>query len=205
MEINKPHISFSFFKNPPSFIKDPYFKVMMVSGLIKSTVGTFLITIGGSILVYSWVQPGTYIWHAPYTAIALILIGVIIYFIGDLYKVIKQREENKKRAEEQQEQFLKTMEIVSELEELLCRDIIQIRGGCDQGPCKNGEYCHENLPELYTDITHQTPAAVIVKKAILVIENKKEQPTDGRILLELIRLNRDGVINKYQLRKAAEI
>jgi len=179
----------------------------MISGLIKSTVGTFFMTIGGSILVYSIVQPGNYIWHAPYTGIGLVLIGVLIYFIGDIYKVIKKRQEDLKRKEEQQEQFLKAMEIISELEEQLCRDIIQIRScnNCKEDQCENGEHCRGELPELYQDITHQTPAAVIVKKAILVIEDRTEQPTDTRILLELIRLNRDSIINKYQLKKAAEI
>jgi hypothetical protein len=198
----------SFLKpNIPSFLKDPYFKIMMISGLIKSTVGTFFMTIGGSILVYSFVQPGNYIWHAPYTGVGLILLGVFIYFIGDIYNVFKKRQEDLKRKEEQQEQFLKAMEIVSELEEQLCRDIIRIRscGECKESGCKNGEYCRGELPELYQDITHQTPSAVIVKKTILVIEERAEQPTDTRILLELIRLNRDGVINKYQLKKAAEI
>lgn len=192
-------------QNPqPSFFRDPYFKVMMVSGLIKSTVGTFLMTIGGSILVYSFVQPGNYAWHAPYSGIGLTLIGVVVYFLGDVYKVIQKRNEDKKRLEEQKEQFLKALGVVSELEELLCRDIINLRIKCNDSEGCNGEYCKGDIPDLYEDITPQTPPNAIVKKAILEIENRGEVVTDSKILLELIRLNRDGKINKKQLQKAAE-
>lgn len=190
--------------NQPSFFQDPYFKVMMISGLIKSTTGTFLMTMGGSILVYSQVQPGNYIWHAPITGCLLILAGVIVYFIGDLYKVMQKRREDQQRMKEQQEKFLTTMAIISELEEQLCRDIINLRGGCEKGAC-DGDYCHPEVVDLYEDITSQTPPGVIVKKAILVIEGRGESATDSRILLELIRMNREGRITPEQLQRASEI
>lgn len=193
--------------NPqPTFFKDPFFKVMMVSGLIKSTIGTFLMTMGGSILVYSIVQPGNYAWHAPIWGVGLTFLGVIVYFIGDVYKVMKKREEERQQRQRQQEQFLKTMSVVSELEEQLCRDIIALRGGdhtYDQ-PCAEDDYCNKDVPHLYDDVDHDTPPRVVVQKAIMVITGRGESATDSRILLELIRMNRDGKISAEQLKKASE-
>ena len=109
------------------FITHHYFKTMMVSGLIKSTVGTFLMTIGGSILVYSFVQPGNYAWHAPIIGVILIGLGVLVYFIGDLYKIYQKRQEEKA--------LIERLEI---LEEKLCSDINELKQcqGMETGYCR---------------------------------------------------------------------
>ena len=108
------------------FITHHYFKTMMVSGLIKSTVGTFLMTIGGSILVYSFVQPGNYAWHAPIIGVILIGLGVLVYLIGDLYKIYQKRQEEKA--------LIERLEI---LEEKLCSDINELKQcqGMETGYC----------------------------------------------------------------------
>lgn len=118
----------------------PYFTTMMVSGLVKSTIGTFLMTIGGSILVYSWVQPGNYASHTPFTATAIIIGGVLVYFVGDIYKVIQKRREE----EELKKQYITRLE---KLEERLCSDINELRA-CKEGDCKEhtGSFCSK-----YTD------------------------------------------------------
>ena len=105
---------------PLNIIHHHYFKTMMITGLIKSTIGTFLMTIGGSILVYTFVQPGNYAWHAPLTATALIAGGVFVYFIGDVYKVIQKRREE----EQLQRQYVEHLN--KELSEI-CGDINDIK------------------------------------------------------------------------------
>jgi hypothetical protein len=69
-----------------------YTKTMLITGFLKSTIGTMLIGLGSAILAYSFIQPG-YTAHAPYVGIILILLGCIIYFIGDIYKMRKKNEE----------------------------------------------------------------------------------------------------------------
>ena len=121
---------------PLDLINHHYFKTMMISGLIKSTIGTFLMTIGGSILVYSIVQPGNYAWHAPLTAITLIGGGVFVYFIGDVYKVIQKKREE----ETLKQQYIARLE---ELERNLCNDINELNQ-CQGQNCQQGEgYCRK--------------------------------------------------------------
>jgi hypothetical protein len=119
-----------------NLIRHHYFKTMMVTGLIKSTVGTFLMTIGGSILVYSLVQPGNYAWHAPITAACLIGGGVFVYFIGDVYKVIQKRKEE----EQLKQAYISRLE---ELERNLCNDINELKQ-CQGQDCHVDGYCKKH-------------------------------------------------------------
>lgn len=69
-----------------------YTKTMLITGFLKSTIGTMLIGLGTAILTYSFIQPG-FADHAPYVGFIIILFGCIIYFIGDVYKMRKKNEE----------------------------------------------------------------------------------------------------------------
>lgn len=124
---------------PLDLLQHHYFRTMMISGLIKSTIGTFLMTIGGSILVYSIVQPGNHVWHAPLTAICLIGGGVFVYFIGDIYKVMQKRREE----EELKQAYLQRLE---RLEEKLCSDINELKS-CKNGECTQVGYCSKYTNE----------------------------------------------------------
>lgn len=104
---------------------------MMLSGLIKSTVGTLLMSLGTTISVYSFVQPGVYAWHTPLIGVVLICLGVFVYFIGDIYKVIQKRREEERLKQE----YLERLE---KLENNLCEDINRLTScqGVGDGFCQ---------------------------------------------------------------------
>lgn len=88
-----------------------HIKTTIVTGFLKSTIGTGLISLGIVLEVQSYTQPGYY-YYTPYVGIILILLGIIVYFFGDIYKVRKEKE---------------SVEIVqSETEELVNREAERI-------------------------------------------------------------------------------
>lgn len=66
---------------------------MLLTGFLKSTIGTGLISLGMLILFTSISQPDSYATHAPIVGIVLIIAGCIIYLIGDIYKMIQKKNE----------------------------------------------------------------------------------------------------------------
>lgn len=70
-----------------------YFKTMILTGLIKSTIGTAFISLGVALFVYNYVQPGVYVDHTPFISVILVLLGILTYVVGDLYKIKKAEEE----------------------------------------------------------------------------------------------------------------
>lgn len=70
-----------------------YTKTMMLTGFLKSTLGTGLISLGMLILFMSISQPGAYAPHAPGVGILLLILGCVIYFLGDVYKMIQKKKE----------------------------------------------------------------------------------------------------------------
>lgn len=67
------------------------FKTVIITGFFKSTIGTGLIALGISIIFNGLVNPG---WNSnfPYLGAIAILIGVIVYFLGDIYKKDREKE-----------------------------------------------------------------------------------------------------------------
>jgi hypothetical protein len=75
------------------YTKIHYTKTMLLTGFLKSTIGTLFISLGAGLLVYNYVQPSNYAAHTPYVGVILILFGFLSYFIGDWYKMKKKNEE----------------------------------------------------------------------------------------------------------------
>ncbi len=99
-----------------SFIHYHYFKTMMISGLFKSVIGTILIGAGITVLVNYLTQPGQYAIHTPILGITLILLGALVYFLGDLYKIYRERQ----REQELKRTYMKRLD--KEIAEI-CGDI----------------------------------------------------------------------------------
>lgn len=70
-----------------------YTKTMMLTGFLKSTIGTGLISLGMLILFMSISQPGAYAAHAPWVGVLVMGLGCVIYFLGDVYKMIQKKKE----------------------------------------------------------------------------------------------------------------
>jgi len=70
-----------------------YTKTMMLTGFLKSTIGTGLISLGMLILFMSISQPGAYAAHAPWLGLFVMGLGCVIYFLGDVYKMIQKKKE----------------------------------------------------------------------------------------------------------------
>jgi uncharacterized membrane protein len=70
-----------------------YTKTMMLTGFLKSTLGTGLISLGMLILFMSISQPSAYAAHAPWLGIFVLIMGCVIYFLGDVYKMIQKKKE----------------------------------------------------------------------------------------------------------------
>ena len=70
-----------------------YTKTMMLTGFLKSTLGTGLISLGMLILFMSISQPDTYAPYAPWVGIMVLILGCVIYFLGDVYKMIQKKKE----------------------------------------------------------------------------------------------------------------
>jgi uncharacterized membrane protein len=97
-----------------------YTKTMMLTGFLKSTLGTGLISLGMLILFMSISQPGAYANHAPLVGIFIIAAGCLIYFLGDVYKMIQKKKELtiiEKRTHEVVEKIYK--EVNKERDEML--------------------------------------------------------------------------------------
>lgn len=98
------------------------YKLEMTAGLLKSTTGTMLIGLGASTMVYYIVQPELYPEHTVYIGIILVLLGVMVYYFGDVWKIRKQVEFKKtehkyieEKAKEIAEEIIdKKMEEISE-------------------------------------------------------------------------------------------
>ena len=70
-----------------------YTKTMMLTGFLKSTIGTGLISLGMLILFMSISQPQAYAAHAPWVGVLVMGLGCVIYFLGDVYKMIQKKKE----------------------------------------------------------------------------------------------------------------
>lgn len=125
-----------------SFIHYHYFKTMMISGLIKSVVGTIIIGAGITVIVNYLSQPAEYAPHTPLLGIGIILLGAFVYFIGDIYKIYRERQ----REQKLQRQYMKHLN--KEIEEI-CGDITIIKEHmgikCEEG------YCDHKLQETDED------------------------------------------------------
>lgn len=71
-----------------------YFRTMMISGFLKSTVGTGFISIGTTIIFMGLATP-TYNENSIYIGITAMAIGALIYFAGDIYKTEQKKKEVK--------------------------------------------------------------------------------------------------------------
>lgn len=70
-----------------------YTKTMMLTGFLKSTLGTGLISLGIMITFMSIAQPASYHPYSPVLGILVVILGCIVYFIGDVYKMIQKKKE----------------------------------------------------------------------------------------------------------------
>lgn len=75
------------------FIESDHTKTMMLTGFLKSTTGTAFISLGMGVLAIKLFE--FLLTHYPQyfyqTAVLLILAGLFIYFIGDLYEIYKEK------------------------------------------------------------------------------------------------------------------
>lgn len=78
---------------PHLYNRISYTKTMMLTGFLKSTLGTGLISLGMLILFMSLSQPQAYAVHAPIIGILVLILGCIVYFLGDVYKMIQKKKE----------------------------------------------------------------------------------------------------------------
>jgi uncharacterized membrane protein len=70
-----------------------YTKTMMLTGFLKSTLGTGLISLGIMITFMSIAQPTSYHPYSPVLGILVVILGCIVYFLGDVYKMIQKKKE----------------------------------------------------------------------------------------------------------------
>lgn len=70
-----------------------YTKTMMLTGFLKSTIGTGLISLGILIIFMSMSQPQAYSVKAPWIGLLVLVLGCIAYFLGDVYKMIQKKKE----------------------------------------------------------------------------------------------------------------
>lgn len=81
------------------FIESEHTKTMMVSGFLKSTSGTAFISLGTGVLAVKLFEflLNNYPQYFYQTAILLIVTGLIIYFLGDIYEIYKEKNRDRQR------------------------------------------------------------------------------------------------------------
>jgi uncharacterized membrane protein len=122
-----------------------YTKTMMLTGFLKSTLGTGLISLGIMITFMSIAQPTSYHPYSPLLGILVVILGCIVYFLGDVYKMIQKKKELtiiEKRTHEVVEKIYK--EVNKERDEMLQKKLEEFEDAictnsdslCDKGGYK---------------------------------------------------------------------
>lgn len=66
---------------------------MLITGFLKSTIGTALISLGiTTIFVAFTAAPGLYPDHTPLVGILLLIGGVLVYYSGDIYNIAQSEK-----------------------------------------------------------------------------------------------------------------
>lgn len=198
-----------------------YFRTMMYTGFLKSTIGTTLISLGVTIGFMSLSTP-SYNENALYMAIIAVAFGFLTYFGGDIYKIEQKKKETrlidnkittikKDTSDQIREEAEKVVKIIvdeeeekkqtaikrrmAEMEQGICSDIIKLSENDDSlGYCGQRALNFKILsyPDGYpTD----EMIKIATKKAILIRENPDKEWLENyfKILYE------DGLISKKKL------
>lgn len=203
---------------------------MMVSGFIKSTIGTILISGGTTVFVAPFVAPpGVLPDHTALIGIVFLMSGFIVYYAGDIYQINKNKDieverlkkaekivdtkikdERSRLAEEVKENALLRKEEIDRETDLkldtirrgLCTDISKISGD------NNLTYCNlsEKNPHLkYVRYPDSVDPMDIIGIGIKKLEDRNKTITTKDLVQYFNDLYDSGLISRIKLDECLNI
>jgi len=207
-----------------------YRRTMLITGFLKSTIGTGLISLGlTTIFVAYTAAPGMYPDHTPLIGIILLIGGVLTYYSGDLYNISQSEklevlrlkkasdivdykinqekdrlaEEVLKKAEREKEKI--DIDVARQLRDIrdgICADLNQMANGD-----MDLEYCgtHKGNKQLeYVRYPDGTPVAEIIQIGINKLKLVNETVTIPMLKDYCNDLYDIGLITKNKLNECID-
>lgn len=202
---------------------------MMITGFLKSTIGTGFISIGTTIIFMGLATP-TYNENAVYVGITAMALGALIYFAGDIYKTEQKKKEVQviddrigyveEKTEEQikleaervarhivEEAEKEKQEIIAkkfrEIELGVCGDLTKV---CKDEHCGELPYCDEKIKEWQQIVSYpdKFPSRDIVQIARLKLSRRGITPTPELLTENIKCLHENQLISDIKCKECLE-